>query len=214
MGPRDLAIISGMCLLAFVGWYYGWRFLKLKNDILGFEWLIIGFSATNFALYTIGAFKFGIEITMFLDMFSRLIGIPILGTLGVLQITHDRHFTQWQEFWLFAVGLGTTAAFKLFTPLQAALPVLYLVLGLAFMGLCVFMGQQAFKRGLRLHGWLMVVSVLMNFGVSLLQDFVKLPDEDTAILLNQIVIEHFVWSFGCAAMFYVYQALHHARRKA
>lgn len=211
MSLRDGVILGGMFTLAFVGWYYGWRFFQLKNEILGFEWFIIGFSATNFALYTIGVSKFSGEITYFLDLFSRLIGIPIIGTLGVLKVTHGRSFTRSQEFWMFAIGLLVSAAFVASGTLQAALPVLYLALGIAFLALCIFMAQQAFKRGLQWHGWVMTASVAATFGVSLLQDFVKLPDEDTAVFMNQLVIEHFVWAFACAAMFHVYRALHDAR---
>jgi hypothetical protein len=204
---RDIVILISLAAMVVVGWYYGYRFLKLKNDILGVEWMIIGFSATCFFVNRLGLSESSVEITWFLDLFSRLIGIPILGTIGVMKVTHGRDFTRRQEIWMFAIGLLVSAAFKVSSALQAMLPVLYLVLGVAFLALVAYMAYQAFKRGLRMHGWLMVVAVLLNLGVALLQDFAKLPDENTAIFFNQLVIEGFVWAFGLAAMFYTYEAM-------
>lgn len=205
---REVLILTGMATLASVGWYYGYRFLQLKNDILGVEWLFIGLSASCFFINRLGWSESAGHVTHFLDLFSRLVGIPIIGTLGVLQITHGWHFSRRQEVALFVIGLAASAAFLVSNTLQQALPVLFLVLGLAFLALCGFMAQQAFRRGLRWEGWLMVVSVLMNVGVALLQDFVKFEDDATAVLMNQLLIEHVVWSYGCAVMFYCYRAMH------
>lgn len=206
---REPIILGCMLTLAAIGWVYGYKFFQLKNDILGFEWWLIGLSASCFFLYRLGVSQVAGQVTYFLDLFSRLIGVPVIGALGVLKVTHGLHFTRTQEVCMFAVGMLVSAAFVAFEPLKASLPVLYLVFGIAFFVLCGFMAAQAFQRGLRLHGWLMTLSVLLSFGVSLLQDFVKFEDEETAVLMNQLVIEHVVWSFACVAMFYCYRALHH-----
>lgn len=57
MSSRDMMIYTAVSSLVWVGFYYGYRFLKLKNDMLGYEWFFLAVSATNVILDKAGVFE-------------------------------------------------------------------------------------------------------------------------------------------------------------
>lgn len=64
----EIINISGLvaCIvLALCSWIYGAKFLKKHNYLLGLEWCIVAFSATNFVSYMLTGWDVNYSITMF-----------------------------------------------------------------------------------------------------------------------------------------------------
>lgn len=204
-------VLAVVACLATVGYVYGYRFNQLKNHMLGYEWYLIGLSATCVFIDKAGVSETAGHIWHFLDAFSRLLGVTLIGGLGIMKVTHDLELSIKSEVLIFISSLGVSYLFLHWAVLQPFLPFAYLVTGALFMVLLAYVAWAAFRARLYFHGWAMVAVIGFNFFVALLQDFIKLPTEETSIIFNQVVIEHVVWSSSFAELFYVYYALWRAK---
>ena len=73
-------------MLSLVMCTYGTKFLRKQNYLLGIEWWIVGISGANFAFYWISSSQASYAIMIYLDAFSRLFGIPVIGVLGMMAV--------------------------------------------------------------------------------------------------------------------------------
>ena len=67
---------------------YGIKLLKKRNFLLGFEWLVVAFSATNLLTNALTGEKMFLNISLFCDAFSRTAGVPVIGIAGMMAVTH------------------------------------------------------------------------------------------------------------------------------
>ena len=81
MNARDLVSVIATLSLIFTGIYFGIRFLKLKNQLLGWEWIVLGFSASNILLGILLQNASFTAVGFFCDAFSRGVGFPVIATL-------------------------------------------------------------------------------------------------------------------------------------
>ena len=211
MSSRDMMIYAAVSSLVWVGFYYGYRFLKLKNDMLGYEWFFLAVSAANVILDKAGVFGFSAHVWHYLDTFSKLFGVTLIGAIGLMKVTHNFELSKGKEVLVFVVALVLSYGFETLDFMRAALPVASLLAAVLFLIFCSYIVQQAFKYQLILHGWLMIVLIVLNLFVAALQDFMVLPNEETAIFFNKWVIETLAWSLIFTEIFYVYRDL--ARKK-
>lgn len=211
MSSRDLMIYVAVFSLVWVGFYYGYRFLKLKNDLLGYEWFVLAISAGNVMLDKAGIFDFSVHVWHFLDTFSKLFGITVIGTIGIMKVTHGLQLSKAKEISIFIFSLVLSYAFETLDAWRALLPVASILAAVVFLLFCAYLAQQAFKYLLRLHGWAMIFIIVLNVFVAAIQDYVRLPDEETAIFFNKWVMETLTWSLSFAEIFYVYRALARAK---
>lgn len=207
MTTRDLVIHAAMCTLSGVGFWYGWRFLQHRNQLLGYEWFVLGGNSLNGLLFTTGLVPWLGTAWHFFDVFSKIAGVTVIGALGLMRVTHGLHLSGRAELAIFAAGLLAAWAFMVLDALQPALPWVAFGMGLGFLGLLLYIGRVALARGLRGHAWTMVLVVVLNLGVGVLQDFAELPGDATALFFNRLVLEHLVWALSFGALFHVYVAL-------
>lgn len=207
MTLRDLIIHASMCTLSGVGFWYGWRFLQHRNQLLGYEWFVLGGNSLNGLLFTAGLVPWLGTAWQFFDVFSKIAGVTVIGALGLMRVTHGLHLSGRTEAAIFAVGLLAAWAFLMLDALQPALPWVAFGMGLGFLGLLLFIARVAFARGLRGHAWTMALVVVLNLGVGVLQDFAELPGDATALFFNRLVLEHLVWALSFGALYHVYAAL-------
>jgi hypothetical protein len=107
-----LCFLAADLLLMVTGYIYGWKFLKKRNYLLGFECWIVAVSATNLLfsalLFSVPDFE-GISQTLYgnalyLDAFSRAAGIPLIGVAGLMAVTHAYHPSKSADMLWFARG--------------------------------------------------------------------------------------------------------------
>lgn len=207
MTLRDLIIHASMCALSGVGFWYGWRFLQHRNQLLAFEWFVLGGNSLNGLRFTTGLVPWLGTPWHFFDVFSKIAGVTVIGALGLVRVTHGLHLSGRAEAAIFAVGLLAAWAFMVLDTLQPALPWVAFGMGLGFLGLLLFIARMAFTRGLRGHAWTVALVVVLNLDVGVLQGFAELPGDATALFFNRLVLEHLVWALSFGALYHVYAAL-------
>ena len=58
----DLDEARDRLALGGVGLWYGWRFLQLRNQLLGYEWFVLGGNSLNGPLFTTGLALVGLGL--------------------------------------------------------------------------------------------------------------------------------------------------------
>jgi hypothetical protein len=207
-------IYAAVSSLVWVGFYYGYRFLRMKNNMLGYEWFFLALSASNIILDKAGVFEVSVHIWHYLDTFSKLFGIPVIGAIGLMKVTHNFELSKVNQVLVFAVALGLSYGFETWDAMSPILPGASILAAVFFLLFCGYIAQQAFKYKLNKHGWLMILLIAINICVAAIQDFIPLPNEDTAIFFNKFVIETLAWSLLFGEIFYVYQDLAHKKNTA
>ena len=95
---------------------------QAQNYLLGVEFLIVGISATNFTTFIATGWQTNYDVAIFLDAFSRGVGVPIVGTLGLMAVTHGYKPSPAKDFILFLAAFSVTAIYFLSTAFKPWLP--------------------------------------------------------------------------------------------
>ena len=213
MALRDVLIIMSMWTLIFCGLYCGYRLLKIENHLLGYEWLILGFSASNFFLWYIGVSEFSLNIAMFCDAFSRCAGIPIIATLGLMRVTHDLRLSPWQETAVFAASIALAVMFVSMDWWQASLPYIYLSIGTIFTLFLVYFATQLYRAGNVGHALGVLAADAGLLTMALLEGIIPIPGDETNLLLNFFFLSHLTWALCFGELYFAYRALDRRRRE-
>jgi len=207
MVSRDILIASGMLALVTSGFWLGYRFWREGNMLLGAEWMILGFSAFNFVLWSLFRFQPSFEISMICDAFSRSIGIPVIATLGLAKLTHGFDVSKATK-WLLLVG-GFPLAYGLlaYPPIQPALPYALFACGIVANIFLLYFSWRLARVGERGHA-LGILLVNASFAImALLEGIIAIPGDETNLVLNFFFIAGWVWAIGFAEIYFAYQAL-------
>jgi hypothetical protein len=211
---RSILMYGSISSLMFVGLIYGLRFLKLKNYLLGFEWIILGLSSMCGIIFLASGSVHIEQIWTFFDVFSRLFGITIIGSIGLLKVTHTIVPSHRFDAGIFALGFAASAAFIANPALeqQIGLPIAELVMAAIFLTIIFIVAWQCFKRRLYLSALAMLATLILFSYVSLMGDFHELGPDGIPIHLVNFSTAHLVWAFGFAAIYHSYAALARAKR--
>ena len=111
----DLFALIACVLLVMSGLGYGVAFIRRKNYLLGVEFLIVGISATNFTTFIATGWQANYNVAIFLDAFSRGVGVPVIATLGLMAVTHNYKPSPAKDVILFLAAFAATAIYYLST---------------------------------------------------------------------------------------------------
>ncbi|GAA5562093.1 MULTISPECIES: hypothetical protein [Acinetobacter] len=192
-------------VLALSGWIYGAKFIKKNNFLLGLEWWIIAFSATNFVSYMLTGWEVSYSITMFLDSFSRSFGMPIIAVLGLMALTHNLKPSTLNEVILFAVAFAGT--FVVFTAdfFNELRPYFYVIMWSIFtIYLCYFIFRLA-QAGEKLHAFATTITAVFGLAVAIVYDFFPIPGDDTFMIF--MTWAFITWTYAGIQLYYAYAAL-------
>ena len=206
----EASVVTVSLMLVFTGLWFGTKFLRANNPLLGYEWYILAFSASNAAIYFATGRELHIEIALFCDAFSRTVGIPVIGTLGLMQVTHGLKLSPAAKVGLFVLGALVAAAFVASPALNRLLPVTALALGMAFTWLMASMAFCLFRIGNPVHGALMALFTVLFFLVAISEGIAELPNPDKLIVLDFWFFANLIWALGFAEIYYAYRAIEHA----
>jgi len=204
---HTVATIVTRSSLAFSGLYFGRQLQKLGNTLLAYEWYILGVSACCGIVVALDQYTPVTWLWDYLDAFSRLLGVPIIATLGIMRVTHQVRLTKRQESLLFAVSL---VAAELFFTLDITIPIrepVYLVTMLGFGVPVVILIRHAFKADRNWEAWMLIAALPLYLYITPLDHYYYLPHNDTAILLNDDAAAHLGWAFIFAAIFFAYRGI-------
>lgn len=178
--------------------------------MLGYEWYVLAFSASNAAIYFATDRELHISIALFCDAFSRTVGIPVIGTLGLMQVTHRQTLSKATKIGLFVFGAIVAAAIMASSTLLAMLPYLALTAGMAFFWIMIVMAVRLFRIGEKVHGALMVLFVALFFLVGITEGIAELPNPNKLTVLDFWFFANVIWALGFAEIYFAYRTLERA----
>ncbi|MCG9481189.1 hypothetical protein MCL30_05260 [Acinetobacter pittii] len=197
-------------VLALSGWIYGAKFLKKKNYLLGLEWWIVAFSATNFVSYMLTASNVNFSITMFLDSFSRSFGMPVIAVIGLMALTHNYKPSAFKEVMLFVLAFAGTFVVFLADFFQEIRPYFYvitwsiLVMYLFYFIICLVRAGEAF------HALATTITAVVSLAVAVVYDFFPIPGDDTHMIF--MTWAFVTWGYAIIQLYYAYEALERAQK--
>jgi len=208
---RTALLMLGCLSLTITGWVFGFKFLKLGNQILGFEYLIVGSSGLNFLFYNATLYQPSYDLMIYLDAFSRAFGFPVLGTLGLMAVTHQYRASTRSKVVLFVITLGVTAVMLSLDFMESILPYLYLVVIYPFFLYLFYVVKRLFDVGRAGTGIFLLKSTFASLLIATIYDFYKIPGEEANVVFNFFFLALISWSVSFVAMYYAYVALDEVR---
>lgn len=217
MDSLTLMIILSLSTLSVSGLWCGIRFLKIGNALLGWEWIILGTSATNASVYFITGWQFNFHLMVFLDSFSRTIGVPIIGAVGLWMLSRDLKVSSAVKIGMFVVGAALAGAITAFKPVEALMPMMAEFLGVVFIVAQIDFAVTLYRKGLRGHAVGVALGMIGLQATALLDGVLKAPEHPDSVLgiiSNFWVYSNVVWSAAFTEYYFAYVALMQRKQAA
>jgi hypothetical protein len=205
----DILALVSCLLLALSGWVYGAKFIRKKNFLLGLEWWVIGFSASNFLVFIATGSELNYGMSLFLDSFSRGFGIPIIATLGLMAVTHNYKPSALKETMLFAAAFAGTFVVYLSDFFDEPRPYFYVIMGVGYTIYLSYFILQLMRFGEGVQALASAVGVAVLLAVAITYDFFPIPGDDTHMIF--MTWAFITWSYMAIQMYYAYCALERAK---
>ncbi|MFF9344999.1 MULTISPECIES: transporter [unclassified Streptomyces] len=215
---RETLFLLADLWMIFVGYFYGWRFVRrYGNYLLGLELMVVATSGSNFLLWSLlGAEGDSVlyDVAYFFDAFSRSVGITLILIMGLMKVTHRYRPSRGVDVAVF--GFAIVAGLFL-RPFHGAdlhtggtaywVAVFYVVVNLLT---AVFLGyfvKRLWDAGAKLLAIWTGLATAAGTTIALVYDFFPLPFDDanrtifyTAALAT--------WGTQGFVLFHAYRALH------
>lgn len=211
---RTALLLLGCFSLALSGFFYGFKFLKLGNQILGYEYLIVGSSSVNFLFYNTTLYPPSYELMLYLDSFSRAFGFPLLGTLGFMQLTHQLQLSNSSKIMLFTITLALTAVILYSDFFAPVLAYFYLAVMYPFCLFMLYVAKKVFDLKRRKTGFSLMLTTIANIVIASIYDFYVIPGEETNVVFNFFFLALLTWSAAFVTMYYAYVVLYESNHVA
>jgi hypothetical protein len=207
---RDLGALVSCILLVVCGLGYGMAFVRRKNYLLGLEFLVVGISASNFTAFIATGWQANYNVAIFLDAFSRGVGVPVIATLGLMAVTHGYKPSIAKDLLLFVAGFAATCVYYLSGIVNDTLAFFYLLMwSLYTVYLCYFTWRLA-RAGEVFHALATVLGGAAGLTVALRYDFFPIPGDDTKMVF--MTFAFLTWSYSIVQLYYAYGALERSKR--
>ncbi|TWS26305.1 transporter [Tsukamurella sputi] len=209
---KDYIFLASDVWLIVVGFVIGWKFIrKYDNYLIGIESLVVGVSATNFLVGSLlgGTGGTPLQISFFLDAFSRSFGFTVILVMGLMAVTHRYRPSTRVE--IAAFGITIIAAFFLRhfhdDELHVGVATFYLVMNLLTTAFLTYFAKRLWEAGARGLAIAAALVTAAATGIALTYDFFPFSFDDanrtyfyTAALT--------VWGAQGAIYYLSYKALH------
>ncbi|KXP06509.1 transporter [Tsukamurella pseudospumae] len=228
---REILFMIAAVWVIVASFVYGVKFLrKHHNYLLGLEWIVMGISCTNFLVFA--AIKGGHDglqyhIALFIDAFSRSIGMTLILVLGLMQVTHRYKPTRAVEIGAFA--LAGVVGFLLIgyqdfpSPFAVAAAIFFIVAFLLTGIYLVYFTKRLWEIGERRHAvWTgiatflgLVVTAIYDTGAgsAALGHFAHIPGDDADHTLFYIFALA-TWGLMMVAYYRAYDAFDAHNKRA
>ncbi|WP_236233470.1 hypothetical protein [Pseudomonas tohonis] len=207
-----VSILASCVLLTICGLCYGVAFTRQRNYLLGGEFLIVGISAANFTIFLLTGWLANYNAAMFLDAFSRGVGIPIIATLGLMAVTHNYKPSLASDVLLFLAGFAAAAIYFMSNSFKDFLPYFYVVMWLAYTAYLAYFVWRLARAREPLHALATAVAGVAGLTIALRYDFFPIPGDDTKMLF--MTLAFLTWSYSIVQSFYAYGALQRSRKNS
>ncbi len=211
METRDVLALLTCVLLVLSGGTYGVKFLLKGNYLLGFEWLIVAFSGTNFLIYMLTESKLSYGISFFCDAFSRGFGIPIVTVLGLMAVTHNFRPSALKDVAIFSLTFAGTFVLIKADFMARPLPYFYVVMWAGYSLYLIYFIGRLLRVGERLHALGVALAAVLGLMVACIYDFYPIPGDDSKAVFMSIALTS--WSYMMVQLYYAFFALERATHR-
>ncbi|KUH85550.1 MULTISPECIES: hypothetical protein [unclassified Mycobacterium] len=220
MDIRGVLFALADILMIVAGLTFGWKFIrKYKNYLLGLEWIIVGSSGVNFLIF--GMLKLSqdsasFRLAIFLDAFSRSVGITLILVLGLMAVTHCYKPSRAVDIGVFALGgvvglLLTVYALRTADPVThhigLAGAVFYVVVNVLTSIFLLYFAARLWNIGERGHAVRVALVTAMGTVIAATYDFYWIPGDDENRTLFYIAALA-TWGLQLTVYYFAYRALH------
>ncbi|WP_043284768.1 hypothetical protein [Paraburkholderia oxyphila] len=200
-------------VLAVTGAFYGTKLLMKRNYLLSAEWLIVAISATNFLVYFLTEWPPLYHVAHFFDAFTRAFGVPVIGILGFMTVTHGYKPSIRQDIVLFALAFGGALVLDTVEFIAPALPYFYVATWTCVSIYMVYFVKRLLDAGEKLHATTTIVALITSQVIACIYDFYKIPGEEHNVVLNFYFIALLTWAYFIAVTYYACCALERKQGK-
>ncbi len=201
----DLALITTSLV-------YGVKLLRKRNGLLGFEWLVTTFSASNLMINALTGEHVFLSVSLFCDAFSRGFGVPVITIVGMMAVTH-RYKPSVVSDVAYAVGaLAATAVVWTADFMIEPKPYFYLVMWSLFSVYLAYVVKRLLSAGEKRNAVSVILALVSTQIIASTYDFYPIPgDSDHMIFYIFALLS---WSYMSVSLYYAYCALERAQEKA
>ncbi|MCS0630521.1 hypothetical protein NX786_14370 [Telluria mixta] len=208
MELKNLILCLATVLLLATSLVYGVKFLRKRNYLLGVEWLVVTLSTSNLLIFLLSGAQIPYAISHFCDAFSRGFGIPVIGTLGLMAVTHRYRPSKLVDVLIFAGSAAGTAVLVYSDAVAGPLPYFYVLMWTVFSLYMMYFAYRLLRAGEQRHALIVIVGLVAGEAIACIYDFYRIPgDNDMAIFFTLALT---TWAFNIVEMYYAYGALERA----
>ncbi|WP_262365598.1 transporter [Gordonia sp. OPL2] len=209
---KDVIFLLSDVWLIVAGFVFGWKFIRnYSNHLLGIEWMIVGVSATNFFIGSLLGSTGGLplQISFFLDAFSRSFGFTVILVVGLMAVTHGYKPPLAVEIGLFGITIAAAFLLRPFhdDTLHVGPATFYLVMNLLTTLFLAYFATRLWSAGLRGLAVATGVVTIAATVIAIAYDFAPFPfdDADRTFFYTAALA---TWGAQGAVYYYAYRALH------
>ncbi|UQO37836.1 hypothetical protein [Burkholderia cepacia] len=207
MDLRTIALCASCLALAVSGIYYGAKFIKKKNYLLGIEFFVLATSASNFLLFNVTGSEVLYGIAHFFDAFSRGFGVPIVVTAGLMAVTHNYKPRAWQDVMWFSISIVGTFFIVTSKIMAGILPYFYVVMWGGMVVYLLYFFKELLRVDEKLNAVLLMIGIVSSSIIAGIYDFYKIPGDEVSVIFNFFFLALTSWAYLVAVLYYAYCAL-------
>ncbi|KER74627.1 hypothetical protein [Burkholderia aenigmatica] len=207
MDHRSLALCLASATLAATTGVYGFKFVRKRNFLLGFEWWIVTISATNALIFFATESPVSYGISHFLDAFSRGFGMPVIAVAGLMAVTHGYRPSVRQDALLFVLATVGTIALVAAGVLHSVLPYFYVTMWTLLSLYLAGFVMRLLRAGHVFHALTTAGALVASQAIACIYDFYRIPGDETNVVFNFYVLALLTWSYFVVVLYYAYCAL-------
>ncbi|MFC4522422.1 hypothetical protein [Cupriavidus pinatubonensis] len=190
---------------------YGIKLLKKRNFLLGFEWLVVTFSATNLLTNALTGEQIFLNISLFCDAFSRTVGVPVIGIAGMMAVTHRYKPSMGADVMYVVGALAATVVVWTADFMVGPKPYFYLVMWSLFSVYVAYVIKKLLSAGEKLIAVGVTLALVAAQTIASIYDFYHIPGDDDHAVFYTIAM--LVWAYQSVLFYYAYCALERAQQR-
>ena len=188
---------------------YGIKLLKKRNFLLGFEWLVVTFSATNLLTNALTGEQVFLSISLFCDAFSRTVGVPVIAVAGMMAVTHRYKPSTGADVMYVVGGLAATVVVWTADFMVGPKPYFYLVMWSLFSVYVAYVIKKLLSAGEKRIAFGVILALVSAQTIASIYDFYHIPGDDDHAVFYTIAM--LVWAYQSVVFYYAYCALERAQ---
>lgn len=210
MDLRSILLLLSALALAATGFFYGYKFIKRDNYLIGVEWMLLGLSSSNAFIFFLTNSSTSFAIAHFFDAFSRAFGVPVVVPIGMMALTHKLKPSIAGDVGIFLASFAATAVMLEIKSFEPVLPYFLLFMSCLYAAYLVYFARKLLAVGETTRAIGVMIVTASCFVIACIDDFYKIPGEDTNVVFNFYTLALFTWSFMTVQLYYAYCALERA----